>query len=205
MLACGGDGGGTAPPGPPTQLVISGGNQQDGFFNNPLPTPYSVTVRDANNRGVPGVSVDWAMTTGGGTFSSDPSTTNSNGVATTVHTLGTATTYVVTANVTGLTSAMFTANASAPPTSAAVDVRDNNFNPQNAVVQTGGTVTWTRTGLDAHNVTFGSGPATPTPISETDLATGDAPSRTRMLTAVGTYNYTCTNHIGMNGTVRVVN
>jgi plastocyanin len=203
-FACGGEGG-TTPLGPPSQIAKSGGDGQSGFFNNPLPMPYSVTVRDANNGTVPGVSVDWRMTTGGGSLSPNPSTTNSNGVATTLHTLGTATLYVVTATVTNVpASVTFTANASAPP-SAAVDVRDNNFNPSNVVVQSGGTVTWTRTGADAHNVTFTSGPTTLATISETDLATGTVASRTRTLTAVGTYNYTCTNHPGMSGTVMVVN
>jgi len=86
-----------------------------------------------------------------------------------------------------------------------VEVRDNNFNPPNAVVQTGGTVTWTQTGSATHNVTFGTGPTTPASISETSLATGTVDSRTRTLTAVGTYNYSCTLHAGMTGTVTVVN
>jgi plastocyanin len=197
--------GGTTPPGPPSQIARSGGHGQSGYFNTPLPIPYSATVRDANNRPVRGVSVDWVRTLGGGTLSADRSTTNADGVATTLHTLGTATTYVVTATVTSVpVSVTFTASASAPP-SAAVDVRDNNFNPSNVVVQTGGTVTWTKTGADAHNVTFTSGPTTPATVSETDLATGTVASRTRTLAAAGTYNYRCTNHGGMNGTVTVVN
>jgi plastocyanin len=206
-LACGGDsGGGTGPPGPPTQLVKSGGDGQQWYVNNPLPTPYTVTVRDANNRAVPGVSVDWAITTGDGTISPNPSTTNSSGVATKVHTLGSASTYEVTAAVTGVQAvATFNATASAPPTSADVDVRDNSFIPPNVVVQSSGSVTWTQSGTAPHNVTFGSGPATPARISENDLAAGTAASRTRTLTAVGMYNYTCTNHEAMNGTVRVVN
>jgi plastocyanin len=200
-LACGE---GTSPPGPPTQLAKGGGDAQSWFFNNPLPTPYSVTVRDANGRGVPSVSVDWAMTTGGGTFSSDPSTTNANGVATTIHTLGTATTYVVMANVSGLTSVTFTASASVPATAVDVSVNNNFFTPRDTAVQTGGTVTWTQSGV-GHNVTFSGGPATTANIPDATLATGTADNRTRTFTTVGTYNYTCTNHSGMNGTVRVVN
>ena len=205
VLACGGGGGGgggTGPPGPPTQLAKSGGDGQSWYFNNPLPMPYSVTARDANNRTVPSVSVDWAITTGGGTLSTDPSTTNSSGDATTVHALGSASTYVVTATVTGLPSVTFSAGASAPPTSAAVSVRDNFFSPSSVAIQTGGTVTWTWAGAGAevHNVTI-SGP-TPRPP--------DAPNRTTgthqgTFTTVGTYNYTCTNHVGMNGSVTVVN
>ena len=110
-LACNG----TEPPGPPAQFVKSGGDAQAGYFNTPLAMPYSVTVSDANNRPVPGVSVDWAIVTGGGSLSSNPSITNASGVATTTHTLGSATLYVVTATVEGLPSVTFTATASAPP------------------------------------------------------------------------------------------
>jgi hypothetical protein len=111
--------GGPAPPGPPSQIAKTGGDGQSGYFNNPLPMPYSVTVRDANNRTVPGVSVDWSKTLGGGTLSADRSTTNASGVATTLHTLGTATRYVVTATVTSVpASVTFTADASAPPSAA---------------------------------------------------------------------------------------
>ena len=64
VLGCGG--GGTSPPGPPTNLVTSGGDGQNWYFNNPLPTPLSATVLDANGRAVPGVVVTWAVTQGGG-------------------------------------------------------------------------------------------------------------------------------------------
>ena len=117
-LACDSDS--TEPPGPPAEVVKSGGDGQTGYFNNPLPVPYSVTVRDANGRAVPGVSVDWTFVTGGGSLSPDPSTTNANGVASTIHTLGTATTYVVNATVTGLPPVTFSTTASAPPTTGSV-------------------------------------------------------------------------------------
>jgi plastocyanin len=203
-LACGGDGG-TAPPGPPAQLVRSGPAHQDWYFNNPLPAPYSVTVRDVNDRALPNVAVDWTITGGGGgTFSDDPSMTNANGVATTTHTLGLATNYVVIAAVRdfpAVPTVTFTANASAPPTSAAVDVLDNRFDPSNVVVQTGGSVTWTWMGALSHNVTFTSGP-TPHPPNLGDRTTSTGSG---MFTTVGTHGYTCTNHEGMNGSVTVVN
>ncbi len=206
-LACGGDGGGgTGPctPGVATQLVKSG-DAQIWYVNNPLPAPLSVTARDANNCPVPGVVVNWAVGSGGGGVNPAQSTTSAAGVATTTDSVGATSPQTVTATFTGLPAPVtFTATASAPPTAGAVDVQDNKFNPTNVVVQTGGAVTWTRTGSNSHNVTFGSGPATPAKIADADLATGTADARTRTLTAVGTYNYTCTNHIGMNGTVKVV-
>jgi hypothetical protein len=85
-LACGGDGGGgVAPctPGPATRLAKSGGDGQPWYFNNALPTLLSVTARDASGCVVPGVVVDWAVVSGGGSVSPPQFTTNASGVATT--------------------------------------------------------------------------------------------------------------------------
>src|SRR3989454_7267516 len=82
LLACGGDGGGgTGPctPGPATQLAKNGGDAQSWYVNNPLPTPLSVIVRDANNCPLPRVVVKWAIQAGGGGVRPPPSTTNSSG------------------------------------------------------------------------------------------------------------------------------
>src|SRR5690349_23563444 len=83
LLGCGGGGGGMGPctPGPATQLAKNGGDAQSWYVNNPLPTPLSVMVRDANNCPVPGVGVDWSVITGGGGLSPTHSTTNSAGIA----------------------------------------------------------------------------------------------------------------------------
>ncbi len=114
-LACNSD---TQPPGPPAQLLKTGGDGQAGYFNMALPSPYSVTVIDANSSGVPGVSVDWSIVTGGGSLSVNLSITDSRGMATTTHTLSAASVYVVQATVAGLPSVTFTASASAPPPNA---------------------------------------------------------------------------------------
>jgi|SRR5947207_8102826 len=206
-LACGGDsGGGTGPctPGVATQIVKSSGDAQTWYLNNPLPAPLSVIARDANACPVPGVVVAWTIQTGDGGVSAAQSTTNASGIASTVDSVGAVSPQVVRATAAGLATQDFTATATAPPPSGAVDVRDNNFNPQDVVVQSGGPVTWTRTGLASHNVTFGSGPTTPAKIADADLATGTADARSRTLTLPGTYRYTCTNHQGMNGSVTVV-
>src|SRR5437879_6004492 len=94
-----------------------------------------------------------------------------------------------------------------PPSDLVVSggARDDNYELQNVVLQTIGTVTWTRTGVHHHNVTFGSGPAIPAKIFEADLEPGTVASRTRTFTALGTYSYSCTNHPpNMKGTVTVV-
>jgi plastocyanin len=205
-LACGGDGGGgTGPctPGAATQLVKTSGDPAAWYFNNPLPSPLSVTARDANNCPVPGVVVNWAVGSGGGGVTPAQSTTNASGVATTTDSIGAASPQTVTATFTGLPAAVtFTAAASAAPASAGVSVGNNFFNPQGAVVQTSGTVTWTwNSGVVQHNVTYSSGPA-PLPTNSATQAGGTTFSTP--FTNVGTYAYHCSLHAGMEGTVRVL-
>ena len=206
-LACGGGGGGgggmgPCMPGAATQLVKTGGDAQSWYFNNPLPASLSVTARDANNCPVPGVAVNWTVASGGGGVSPAQSTTSASGIATTTDSIGSSSTQTVTATFTGLaTPATFSVTASAPPASAAVTVSNNNFAPDNSVIQSGSTVTWTwAAGADFHNVTFTSGP-TPLPPSSATQNTG---SHAATITTVGTYGYHCTIHAGMDGTVRVV-
>jgi len=201
--ACNAD---TTQPRPPSDLVVSGGDAQSWYFDNPLPVPLSVIAVDPGGEPVAGVVVTWSVAQGDGAVSPAQSTTNANGVASTIDSIGSSTLQRVSASFPGLANAAaFTEVGSAPPTTAAVDVRDDNFNPQNVVVQTSGTVTWTRSGVNHHNVTFGSGPAIPTKIFEADLETGTVASRTRTFTALGTYSYSCTNHPpNMKGTVTVV-
>ena len=159
---------------------------------------------DANNRPVPGVSVQWSPLLGtDGSFSSNPSTTNANGVATTVHTLGTATIYVVNAMVTGVPTTQFTANASAPGTAVGVSVSNFLFTPRDTAVQTGGTVTWTwNSGTTGHNVTYTGGP---TPLPDSSHTQSGTTTFSTTFTTVGTYTYHCTIHpTQMSGSVTVV-
>ena len=203
--ACGGGGGGgmgPCTPGAATQLVKTIGDPGTWYINNPLPSPLRVTARDASNCAVPSVVVNWAVTSGGGTISPAQSTTDASGTASATDSLGSASTQTVTATFTGLpTPVTFTASATTPPTSAAVTVSNNNFSPDNSVIQSGSTVTWTwAAGAVAHNVTFTSGP-TPRPANSATQSTG---SHAVTITNVGTYAYHCTIHAGMDGAVTVV-
>ena len=152
-LACGG---GTQPPGPPAELVITGGDAQSWYFNNPLPTPLSVTAQDVSGRAVPGVVITWAVTSGGGRVNPVQSTTDASGVATTTDSVGSSTIQTVSATFTGPFSVVsFTAHATTPPTAGSVDIANTAFNPATVVVQVNGTVTWTWSdnGI-AHNVSL---------------------------------------------------
>src|SRR5882762_3954129 len=206
VLACGGGsgGGGMGPcvPGAATQLVKTAGDAQSWYFNNPLPAALSVTARDASGCPVPGVAVNWAVASGDGAVSAAQSTTSASGVATTSDSLGSSASQTVTAAFTGLpTPVTFTASATTPPTTAGVTVSNNNFNPDNSVIKTGGSVTWTwAAGSDFHNVTFTSGPAA-LPASSATQNTG---THAVTITTVGSDCYHCTIPSGMDGTVRVV-
>src|SRR5947208_3857836 len=201
-LACGGDGGGgTGPctPGTATQLVKTSGDPARWYLNNPLPTPLSVTARDASNCPVPGVVVNWAVASGGGGVNPGQSTTGATGVATTTDSIGSTSPQTVTATpaIVTLPTVTFTATGGAPSTSGAVTVADNVFTPANVVVQVGSTVTWTWVGANPHSVTFGAG--TPTSATQTS-----GPPFDQTFATSGTFNYFCKVHQNMNGSVRVV-
>ena len=135
----------TAPEPPetpsPTQLLKSGGDKQAWYFDNPLPAPYSVTVRDENDASVSGVVVTWSVASGSGSVDPNQVATDTTGQALTTHMLGpTATSQSVSASVASLPTITFDATATAPPTEASVSVRNNFFDPSDVVLQVGGTI-----------------------------------------------------------------
>jgi len=199
--ACGGDS--TQPPGPPSDLMVSGGDQQSWYFNNPLPTPLSVTAVDVSGRVVPGVVVTWSVTSGGGAVSPLQSTTDASGVATTSDSVGSSTRQTISATFTGLAGPVsFSEFVTSAPTTVGVSVTSFAFTPRDTIVQAGGMVTWTwNSGTVQHNVTYISGP-TPLPANSPDQSGTSTFSST--FTAVGTYLYHCTFHPQMTGSVKVV-
>jgi plastocyanin len=93
-----------------------------------------------------------------------------------------------------------------PPTGdpvAAADVSmpsggGNSFEPNNVYVILNGTVTWTNDAGRNHNVTFAA--TTGAPANIANYSDG---SVLRTFATSGTFNYQCTLHSGMTGTVRV--
>ena len=208
LAACGGGGsnGGTNPPGPPVDLQITAGDAQNWYYNNPLPTPLSVKAVDVHGAAVPGVTVTWAVASGGGAVTPTQSITNSSGVATAADSIGSSgssTTQTVGATFTGLANpVLFSEHATTPPPSADVSLKNTAFNPNSVVVQTGGTVTWTwDDSPTVHNVNFAGTDPTPHPANSTTQATG---TETFTFTTVGTYHFNCNIHAGMTGTLAVV-
>jgi adhesin/invasin len=72
----------TGTAGPASTLAVNGGNNQSATVNTPVATPPSVVVRDQFGNGVAGVTVTFAVTSGGGSLTGSAATTNDGGVAT---------------------------------------------------------------------------------------------------------------------------
>lgn len=64
------DGGGTTAPPLPASIVAVTATTQSGTVASPVPVPPTVQVRDARGFALPGVQVDWAVTSGNGTVAS---------------------------------------------------------------------------------------------------------------------------------------
>ena len=162
---------------------------------------YTVQSRDSHGNPKGGVTIDWAVATGGGSITPSQNTTQTNGDATAQRTLGAGTgdqTATATANgLAGAPSVTFTTTAAIVTT---VNVGPGlAFSPNAITIAKGTTVTWAWQGTTpAHNVTFAA--ATGAPSNIPDRVSG---SDSRIFNTAGTFNYQCTNHPGMTGTVTV--
>jgi plastocyanin len=86
-----------------------------------------------------------------------------------------------------------------PPAAATVQATAAAvFTPANATVRVGGTVTWAF-GTLGHNVTFEDVPGAPADIGGANTSTNIP----RTFPTAGTYDYECTLHPGMQGSVTV--
>jgi plastocyanin len=161
---------------------------------------YTVQSRDSHGNPKGGVTIDWAVATGGGSITPAQNTTAANGNASAQRTLGAGTgDQTATASAAGLPSPVtvtFTTTAAIVTT---VQVANNSFTPNSLTVPLNTTVTWAWQGTTAaHNVTFA--PATGAPTNIPDRTSGSA---SKTFGTAGTFSYQCTNHGGMTGTVTV--
>jgi len=109
---------------------------------------------------------------------------------------GTANVTVVAGQQANATTVTLNRNPQGPaPPSVAVSMTDNAFTPQSAEVAINGTVTWTNNGGTAHNATGTGG------INTGNMNPGA--SRDQVMATAGTFNYNCTLHSGMSGTIIV--
>lgn len=75
----------------------------------------------------------------------------------------------------------------------------SSFQPGLVTIKVGGSVTWTYDGTTTHNATFSPAPGAPA-----NVPNGRTGSVSRSFPTEGEFTYSCTNHSGMDGTVRVV-
>jgi plastocyanin len=194
--ACGGGGGGGGPTGP----------------NNPTTGSVSGTVVDQTATPVPGAAVALSatgQTTRQGTTSAAGAYSFANipvGTWTvtvtppTGYTLGTGTgtTSVTVVGGQQASAAAITLNKTGgtlPPLTATVTMANTAFSPQNVEVRVGGNVRWTNNDQVQHNATGGN-------FATANLANGQT-STAIIFNTAGTFNYSCTLHAGMNGSVTV--
>ena len=103
----------TLPPPMPTTLSIISGDNQSGLTGDPLANPFVVEVRDQYDDPMEGVTVTFAVLTGGGSLSPETVLTDANGRAESTLTLGIDPgTNTVEVNIEGITeTAIFNAVA----------------------------------------------------------------------------------------------
>ena len=120
------------PPPPPPTLVATtlqkvSGDNQTAHTSQHLMEPLIVKVLDQNGDELSGVTVSFSVSPTSGVLSPTSATTDADGQASTALQLGsTATTYTVTASVTGLTSVTFMATATEPPRASRLEIVSGN-------------------------------------------------------------------------------
>jgi plastocyanin len=132
-----------------TSISLVSGNNQNGKTLEQLPNPFVVQATDDQGGGVPGVTVTWDVTGGGGNLSSASTQTNSQGQASVTLTPGPALGQnTVTASVSGLQGSPVTFTAQTTVLvirmqgTAFVDPNGGTNQNAEATVAVGDTIEW---------------------------------------------------------------
>ena len=188
-------------------LELAAGNNQTGDVDAALPVALQVRAEDEFGNPVAGVSVNWAVTAGGGAVAPPTSATGADGLASATFTLGPdAGMNVATATATGLTGSPVTFAATGevnvPTPTSAVAVGNDFFNPEDIVITAGTEVTWTwtNTGGISHSVASTGAPSFPSSA----ILTGNGQTYSHQFDTPGVYTYQCAVHgAAMSGSVTV--
>jgi adhesin/invasin len=194
----------TSVVGPAATIALNAGNNQTATVGTAVTTAPSVLVSDAYNNPVSGVSVTFAVASGGGSVTGASATTNASGIATVGSwMLGTtAGANTLTATSAGLTGSpvTFTATGVAGAATKYV-VTSSSYNPAagtsvtitaqtcdaygNAVPVSGISVSWSKTGSGG---SFGTNPAVTdaSGVATTTFTTGSTSGTVYAITATST-------------------
>lgn len=187
----------TATPGVPATLTKTAGDGASALPDGDL--VQTVKVADAHGNGIAGIAIAWAAVGGVGAVTPALDTTGSNGQASTTRTMGSSSGIDSTTahpTVATLTPDTVTFTASA---ATVVAVGNNFFNPTSRTIASGDSVQWAWQGTTVdHNITFTV--ATGVPANEPNRTSGIV---WRVFDVPGTFNYHCSNHAGMAGTITV--
>lgn len=199
VMIAGGCGEDTTQPEGETRLAVQSGDNQTQTVGQALASPVVVRV-SRDGTALPGATVSWAVTAGGGSVTPATTTTDADGLASATWTLGPSVgANTLEASVSGATgspvSFSATGESGMAPSSASVGVEDSFFDPSSVTIAQGGDVTWTWNGGLTHNVTFSTG------TNSGDRSSG---TFTRVFAEAGSFDYMCTIHgAAMTGTVVV--
>ena len=104
---------------------------------------------------------------------------------------------MVTVDGTRTATSAITVNTQSFPNSAAVTIGNNFFDPASVDITVNGTVSWTNTSGQLHNVTFAT-------LAANNIPNHSTGSNTKTFSTAGTFAYECTIHgSAMSGTVIV--
>lgn len=189
VAACGGDGNGGPPTGTTVFTSVSLAPANPTVIVG-LTTPLTATAKDQNGGNMAGATFTYQ--------SSDESiaTVTNAGVVTGVAAGTARITATGTIGTVSKTASVDVSVTAPSPTATVVATAGSQFDPQTVAITREGTVTWNFNLL--HNVTFANTPGAPANIP--DKGTG---SESRQFNTAGTFNYQCTIHSGMSGTVVV--
>jgi plastocyanin len=124
-------------------------------------------------------------------------TVNGAGVVTAVAAgTSTITATLVTVDGTRTATSVITVGAVTFPNTAAVTLGASSFDPNSVDIAQGGSVTWTNSSGQLHNIMFAA-------ASIADVNDHSSGSNTRTFTSAGTFSYQCNIHAGMTGSVIV--
>jgi hypothetical protein len=184
----------TVQPGPPAQLTVSGGGGQLQEAGVPFPSALGVRIVDEFGNNVPGVAVQWEVTSGSASLGAASSNTGTNGVASVAAQAGgTPGPAVVRATSIVVPGDTVTFDLTVVPAASIITVSNNFFTPAVDTIPVGGAVRWVWNG-GTHDVSPVSGPATFPASMSLAFPSQYGPI---LLTTAGTYTYECTIHPGM--------